>query len=217
MAARIRPIGSGQQYFSWIHRDDWIAMVLWALDSPNLAGVLNATTPLFGVIVAHLYTADERATPALAQAERGAVVDILIECAKIDDPTARLACYDNNMSRVGATPFLLPLMQRLVKGGSTGSTRVLILAPTRELAVQTFFTAVTPAFVTEELPDGLIVRGPTPLSGGEVESLDDHRIAMSFAVAGLVADANVKVRGWSCVDTSFPEFLDLLGEAQRAR
>jgi hypothetical protein len=44
------------------------------------------------------------ATSASAQADRAAVVDILIECAKIDDPTARLACYDNNMSRVGATP-----------------------------------------------------------------------------------------------------------------
>jgi len=44
------------------------------------------------------------AAPAWAQADRTAVVDILVECAKIDDPTARLACYDNNMRRVGATP-----------------------------------------------------------------------------------------------------------------
>jgi 3-phosphoshikimate 1-carboxyvinyltransferase len=69
----------------------------------------------------------------------------------------------------------------------------------------------------EERPDGLVIDGPTRLSGGEVESHHDHRIAMSFAVVGLVADSNVKVRGWSCVDTSFPEFLDLLGEAQRSR
>lgn len=69
----------------------------------------------------------------------------------------------------------------------------------------------------EERPDGLSIEGPAPLTGGEVDSHHDHRIAMSFAVAGLVADSNVKVRGWSCVDTSFPEFLDLLGEAQRAR
>lgn len=67
----------------------------------------------------------------------------------------------------------------------------------------------------EELPDGLIVRGPTPLSGGEIESHGDHRIALAFAVAGLVASGSVRVRGWSCVDTSFPEFLDLLGEAGR--
>lgn len=59
------------------------------------------------------------ATPAFAQADRAAVVDILVECAKIDDPTARLACYDNNMSRVGATPrSTVPGQVRGVVGGS---------------------------------------------------------------------------------------------------
>ena len=43
------------------------------------------------------------ATSASAQTDRDAVLNILVECAKIDDPTARLACYDNNMTRVGAT------------------------------------------------------------------------------------------------------------------
>jgi hypothetical protein len=59
------------------------------------------------------------ATSASAQAERAAVVEILIECAKIDDPTARLACYDNNMSRVGATPrATVPGQVRGVVGGA---------------------------------------------------------------------------------------------------
>lgn len=66
----------------------------------------------------------------------------------------------------------------------------------------------------EELRDGLVVRGPSPLSGGRVSSHGDHRVAMSFAVAGLVAESNVVVDGWSCVDTSFPGFLDVLGRAQ---
>ena len=66
----------------------------------------------------------------------------------------------------------------------------------------------------EPLSDGLIVEGRSALRGGEVRSFDDHRIAMSFAVAGLVAAGRVRVRGWRAVETSFPEFLDLLGEAQ---
>lgn len=65
----------------------------------------------------------------------------------------------------------------------------------------------------EELPDGLVVRGPTPLHGGEIDSHGDHRIALAFAVAGLVSPEKVRVIGWSSVETSFPEFLDLLGEA----
>ena len=66
----------------------------------------------------------------------------------------------------------------------------------------------------EELPDGLVVTGPTPLGGGELECLGDHRLALAFAVAGLVADGSVRVRGWSAINTSFPDFLSVLGEAQ---
>lgn len=69
----------------------------------------------------------------------------------------------------------------------------------------------------EALPDGLVVRGPTPLRGGNVESLGDHRIALAFAVAGLIASEKVRVAGWHCVETSFPEFLELLGRAQGRR
>jgi uncharacterized protein (TIGR01777 family) len=39
------PLGSGRQYFSWIHRDDWTAMVRWALANAAVSGPLNATTP----------------------------------------------------------------------------------------------------------------------------------------------------------------------------
>ena len=39
------PIGSGRQYWPWIHRDDWIALVRGAIQSPNLAGPMNATAP----------------------------------------------------------------------------------------------------------------------------------------------------------------------------
>ena len=57
--------------------------------------------------------------PASAQDERGAVLNILVECAKIDDPTARLACYDNNMTRAGATVrATIPGQVRGVVGGS---------------------------------------------------------------------------------------------------
>lgn len=67
----------------------------------------------------------------------------------------------------------------------------------------------------EERADGMVVRGPAALSGGEVDSGGDHRIALALAVAGLAAAERVRVLGWSCVDTSFPEFLELVGEATR--
>lgn len=39
------PIAGGDQYFSWIHRDDEIGILLWALDEDKVSGVVNATAP----------------------------------------------------------------------------------------------------------------------------------------------------------------------------
>jgi uncharacterized protein (TIGR01777 family) len=39
------PLGSGRQYLSWIHRDDWVSMVRWALTAPAVSGPLNVTAP----------------------------------------------------------------------------------------------------------------------------------------------------------------------------
>jgi uncharacterized protein len=39
------PTGSGRQWMSWIHRDDWIGMVRWAMTSPAVRGPLNAVAP----------------------------------------------------------------------------------------------------------------------------------------------------------------------------
>jgi 3-phosphoshikimate 1-carboxyvinyltransferase len=60
----------------------------------------------------------------------------------------------------------------------------------------------------EETPDGAIIDGGA-LGGGEVQTHMDHRIAMSFTVAGLVATAPVRVRDCSHVATSFPGYREL--------
>lgn len=39
------PLGSGRQYWPWIHRADWIALVRWAIDTPAASGPINATAP----------------------------------------------------------------------------------------------------------------------------------------------------------------------------
>jgi uncharacterized protein (TIGR01777 family) len=39
------PLAGGAQYVSWIHRDDEIAILLWALDNDSVSGVVNATAP----------------------------------------------------------------------------------------------------------------------------------------------------------------------------
>jgi uncharacterized protein (TIGR01777 family) len=39
------PVGSGRQYQPWIHRDDWVSMVGWAIRTPSISGPLNLTAP----------------------------------------------------------------------------------------------------------------------------------------------------------------------------
>ena len=39
------PVASGRQYLSWIHVDDWVSLVMWALRSPAVLGPINATAP----------------------------------------------------------------------------------------------------------------------------------------------------------------------------
>ena len=56
--------------------------------------------------------------------------------------------------------------------------------------------------------DGMIIRGGKSLHGAVLDSYLDHRVAMSFAVAGLAADGETRIRDANCVDISFPGFYD---------
>ncbi len=62
----------------------------------------------------------------------------------------------------------------------------------------------------EEYPDGIAIKGKKSLQGGSVNSYGDHRIAMSMAVAALVADGTTVIDNASCVDISFPGFFEQL-------
>ncbi|MBU2567863.1 MAG: 3-phosphoshikimate 1-carboxyvinyltransferase [Elusimicrobia bacterium] len=61
-----------------------------------------------------------------------------------------------------------------------------------------------------ELPDGFTIEGKTPLKGAGVKSYGDHRIAMTLAVAGLIADGETIIEDPGCVDISFPGFWDVM-------
>lgn len=54
--------------------------------------------------------------------------------------------------------------------------------------------------------DGMIIEGGRPLHGAVIDSHMDHRIAMSFAVAALVADGDTEIRGSDVVTISYPDF-----------
>ena len=54
--------------------------------------------------------------------------------------------------------------------------------------------------------DGMVIVGGRPLHGTEVDSHSDHRIAMSFAIASLIAEGDTKIKGSDVVNISYPDF-----------
>lgn len=62
----------------------------------------------------------------------------------------------------------------------------------------------------KEFPDGLRVAGRQTLRGAEIETHGDHRIAMAFAVAGLIAQGTTLIRDSECAAVSFPDFFEVL-------
>ncbi len=64
----------------------------------------------------------------------------------------------------------------------------------------------------EELEDGLIVKGRQKLRGATIATGGDHRVAMAFAVAGLLAEGETELDDPTCVSVSFPSFFQTLSE-----
>jgi len=62
---------------------------------------------------------------------------------------------------------------------------------------------------TTVTPDGIVIEGGQTIGGGTVESHEDHRISMSFAVASLRATGPIRINDCANVATSFPGFVDL--------
>jgi 3-phosphoshikimate 1-carboxyvinyltransferase len=62
--------------------------------------------------------------------------------------------------------------------------------------------------------DDIAIEGPTSLTGSLTDSLDDHRLAMTFAVAGLIASGETAVDGAASAAISYPGFFS---EIERIR
>jgi 3-phosphoshikimate 1-carboxyvinyltransferase len=62
----------------------------------------------------------------------------------------------------------------------------------------------------DELDDGIVIAGQSRLKGGDCESHGDHRMAMSLAIAGLISESGITIHNIECINTSFPEFWEIL-------
>jgi 3-phosphoshikimate 1-carboxyvinyltransferase len=60
--------------------------------------------------------------------------------------------------------------------------------------------------------DTLRIEGPQQLRGAQIQSFHDHRIAMAFSIAGLVAEGSTEIQNADCVRISYPNFFSTLRE-----
>ena len=61
-----------------------------------------------------------------------------------------------------------------------------------------------------ENPDGFVIDGPQKLTGAVINSFGDHRIAMAFSIAGLLAEGETVIENADCADVSYPGFFTQL-------
>ena len=61
-----------------------------------------------------------------------------------------------------------------------------------------------------EKQDGFVIKGPTPLKGANINSYGDHRIAMAFSIAALIAEGETVIDDIECINISFPGFYESL-------
>ncbi len=87
--------------------------------------------------------------------------------------------------------------------------RELRVKETDRLGVMTAELTKMGAAITET-EDGFVIEGPQTLTGAKVDGHDDHRIAMSMTVAGLIANGQTHVDDAKCAGDSFPGFAETL-------
>ena len=142
----------------------------------------------------------------------GASVEWEQEAGEITVPRASLS---GTAVDVGDTPDLLPTIAALgaVADGDTviENCEHVRYKETDRVEAMAEELATLGASVTEDRDRLTVHGGESDLSGARVDGRADHRIVMSLAVAGLVADGETTIAGGEHVDVSFPGFFDALG------
>ena len=146
----------------------------------------------------------------------GAKIDILNYRIKSNEPQADLKIEYSDLKGIEIGKEEIPLLIdelpliAVVASQAQGKT---VVSGAKELRVKE--TDRIKAIVSElkemgvdikEKEDGFIVEGPSRLKGAVCESYNDHRIAMSLAVAALLAEGKTVIKNSECIDISFPGF-----------
>ena len=149
-----------------------------------------------------------------------AVSDVREEC---NEAVGMIRVSGSKSSSESATPLRGPLIPQLIdelpllavvgsqiEGGIEIRDAAELRAKESDRIAATVQNLRAMGAEVEEFKDGLRVSGPTQLRGAEIDPHGDHRIAMAFSVAALIARGETEIRDPECVAVSFPEFFELL-------
>jgi len=146
----------------------------------------------------------------------GTKIDILNYQIKSNEPRADLKIEYSELKGIEIKEEMVPLLideLPLIAVVATQAQGKTLVSGARELRVKE--SDRIKAIVSElkkmgadieEEEDGFTVNGPTGLQGAVCESYNDHRIAMSLAVAALLAEGKTIIKNSECIDISFPGF-----------
>lgn len=145
--------------------------------------------------------------------EFGADIDIVEKSSETKNAMSKIAVKRNQLKAINLNASLIPDLVPVIAtiaSGAEGITRIhgaerLRIKESDRLA--TTCDMLTRLGATLEITeDGLLITGKPKLNGGKVVSHNDHRIAMSAAVAASLCEAEVEVHGTDCVKKSFLDF-----------
>jgi 3-phosphoshikimate 1-carboxyvinyltransferase len=160
--------------------------------------------------------------------EMGASIEVERGAGDGSEPAGSIRVRGGPLRGVAVAPALLPLLIDEVPvlciaaacaDGETSITGATELRVKESDRIAAMASGLRDCGVTvEELPDGLVIQGrgsvtrggALPLRGGRVRCAGDHRVAMAFAVAGLVAAGGICVEDAEAADVSFPGFYPCL-------
>ena len=156
----------------------------------------------------------------------GASLDIE-ETTAVPEPTGRLRVRYSNLKNMHLKGNIIPNIIDeipILVIIATQSSGLFELRDARELRfkesdrIRAMVTNLRTLGVdVEEYDDGFALEGPQPLGGGLIHTHKDHRIAMSFAIANLLTEADVRLDSTDCIGVSFPGFYDVLNSVLHAK
>lgn len=160
------------------------------------------------VTVSGLDTGSRQGDRAIIEVLRRMGADIVYENGDFTVNPSQLHSTEIDAADI---PDLVPILSvaAAVADGETriyNASRLRLKESDRILSVCTTLSALGACIRATD--DGMVIRGKKRLAGGCVDSFNDHRIAMSAAIASLVCDGAVTISRFEAINKSFPAFLD---------